>query len=114
MGRRVGQKIADRLSRMSETVERTQDVSLAYTCRTVKLNLEPQEYTPDLVRATRNVLSASQAIFAEFLGVSVKTVRDWEQGIEHPNRLACRFMDEIRRNPEYWRQRLDDTVLAVG
>lgn len=80
-----------------------------YTCRRVILDLEPQPYTVARVKATRRLLNASQGLFAQFLGVSVKAVRAWEQG-RTPGEMACRFMDEIRHNPEYWRSRLKESI----
>jgi DNA-binding transcriptional regulator YiaG len=80
-----------------------------YTCRRVILDLEPHTYTADQVRATRRLLNASQELFAQFLGVSVNAVRKWESGTP-PSDMACRFMDEIRRNPEYWRTRLKESI----
>ena len=80
-----------------------------YTCRQVVLDLEPHTYTAEMVKATRRLLNASQPLFAKFLGVSVKAVCKWEQG-SAPNGIACRFMDEIRRNPEFWRDRLASSI----
>ena len=80
-----------------------------YTCRRVVIDLRPTTYTPEQVKATRNLLGVSQAVFAQFLGVSKKTVAAWEQG-RLPNEMACRFMDEIQHNPEYWRERLRTSV----
>jgi len=65
-----------------------------------------------MVRRTRGLLRASQAVFARFLGVSVKTVRAWEQGFNVPSDMACRFMDEIRRDPSYWLRRLRSAIVA--
>jgi putative transcriptional regulator len=76
-----------------------------YTSRRVVLDLAPHAYSPAEVRATRSLLQASQALFAQFLGVSIKTIQSWEGG-KPPSDMAARFMDEIRRNPEYWRGRL--------
>jgi putative transcriptional regulator len=59
-----------------------------------------------MVKETRKLIRASQAIFAQFLGVSLSAVRDWEQGIKPPGGAACRIMDEIRRNPDYFVGRL--------
>lgn len=80
-----------------------------YTCRRVILELEPQTYTADQVKETRKLLNASQSLFAQFLGVSVKTVQSWERGAV-PKPMACRFMDEIRRDPDYWRGVLKKAV----
>ena len=82
-----------------------------YTCHRVALELAPQAYTAETVRATRELLSSSQELFARFLGVSVKTVRKWEGG-NPPSDMACRFMDEIRRNPRYWQKRLRDCIVV--
>jgi putative transcriptional regulator len=65
-----------------------------------------------LVKQTRALLGASQAVFANFLGVSVKTVRAWEQGVNTPSAMACRFMDEIRRDPKHWIARLSEAAVA--
>lgn len=80
-----------------------------FTCRRVVLDLAPHSYTKEQVKGTRMLLNVSQALFAKFLGVSVKTVRAWENG-KAPNDIACRFMDEIQRNPDYWRQRLRESI----
>jgi|GEM_PF-1121070 len=82
-----------------------------YTSHRVRLDLVPTVYTPELVKTTRRVLAASQTVFASFLGVSVKTVRAWEQGVNIPQEAACRFMDEIRHNPEYWQSRLQQLAI---
>lgn len=80
-----------------------------YTCRRIVLDLEPRKYTADQVKETRKLLNASQSLFAQFLGVSVKTVRSWERGAV-PKPMACRFMDEIHRDPDYWRGVLRESI----
>ncbi len=80
------------------------------TIRTVELDLEPNPYTADDVKRTRALLNASQGVFARLLGVSVKTVRCWEQGDREPMAMACRFMDEINHSPEHWKVRLGESV----
>lgn len=113
MKRTVGQRILTRLGDFAETLKTTDKISEKYTCRTIKLNMEPEPYTPEAIRETRKVLNASQRIFAEFLGVSVRAVQDWEQGVKPPHGSACRIMDEIRRNPEYWIKRLRELATPV-
>lgn len=80
-----------------------------YTCRRIVLELELRQHTSEQIKNTRKQLNASQALFAQFLGVSVKTVRAWEQG-KTLSDMACRFIDEIDRNPEYWRRRLKESI----
>lgn len=107
----VGSRIVERLQGFTEALESTDAISEQFTCRKIVLNLSPTCYSPGLVRETRKLLNASQAIFAQFLGVSPQTVRAWEQGINAPQEVACRIMDEIRHDPEYWRNRIRE--LAV-
>ena len=58
------------------------------------------------VLAIRESLGVSQPVFASLLGVSAALVKGWEQGLKTPSGVALRFLAEIRRNPEYWRQRV--------
>ena len=102
----VDARIIEGLREFADTLERKEPISKKFTCRTVELHFPSVSYKPETVKATRRLLGTSQAMFARFLGVSVKTVRAWEQGINEPSDMACRFMDEIRSNPEYWIERL--------
>lgn len=102
----IGGDLVRRLKGFAEALEKTEDLAERFTCRTVKLNLKPRHYRPNMVKETRKLIRASQAIFAQFLGVSLSAVRDWEQGLKPPNGAACRIMDEIRRNPDYFVGRL--------
>ena len=102
----IGNDLVRRLKGFADALENTEDVTQRFTCRTIKLDLKPRRYRPKMVKETRNLLRSSQAIFAQFLGVSLSAVRDWEQGIKPPNGAACRIMDEIRRNPDYFVGRL--------
>ncbi|MEM7810897.1 MAG: helix-turn-helix domain-containing protein, partial [Planctomycetota bacterium] len=63
------------------------------------------EFTAKAVRTARSRLNVSQSLFADFLGVSVSTVQDWEQGRRSPKDIACRMMEEILTNPSYWKKR---------
>jgi putative transcriptional regulator len=81
------------------------------TSRRIALDLVPHAYSAARVKATRRLLRVSQTLFACFIGVSAKTVRAWERG-QAPSVIACRFMDEIRHNPSYWRQRLSECAAA--
>jgi putative transcriptional regulator len=100
------ERIVQGLERFADALESGEDITTRFTCRKVVLNLEPTEYTPQLVKDARAKLGVSQALFAQFLGVSVGAVQAWERGEKRPKDIACRFMDEIRRDPTYWRQRL--------
>jgi putative transcriptional regulator len=110
MKRPIGQTIADRLGEFADALESGENVTSRFTCRQVVLDLVPQTYKPERVKETRKLLSVSQSIFAQFIGVSVDTVQSWESGVNTPSDMACRFMDEIQHNPAYWRKRLMESV----
>ena len=109
-----GEKIVERLKNFAEALEQGEKITDKFTCRTIRLQLEPTHYNGDLVKETRKLLGVSQAIFAQFIGVSVNAVRDWEQNRNAPMDVACRLMDEIRRDPEYWFNRLKELSVTAG
>ena len=111
LGGSVENEILEALAEFTDTLEKG-EVTRRLTCRQVKLNLEPSRYSPQLVMKTRKVLGVSQPLFARFLGVSPKTVRSWEQGVNPPSPMACRFMDEIRRTPAHWAARLREVAVT--
>ena len=108
----VAAQIIEGLQEFADTLQKKESISKKFTCRVVELDLRPRRYGQEQVKQTRRLLHASQAVFARFLGVSVKTVRAWEQGINTPNDIACRFMDEIRINPDYWMDRLQKSAVV--
>lgn len=106
----IGRQAVQRLRRFTEALQNGEPITERFTCRKIILDLKPQAYDPELVKETRKLLNLSQALFAKFLGVSRKTVQAWEQGVMEPRDMACRFMDEIRLDPEYWRRRVSDAI----
>lgn len=106
----IADEILQGLTEFADALDTGEDLGEQFTCHRVKLNLEPETYTPEKVRETRKVLRVSQPLFGSFLGVSVKTVRSWEQGDSTPSNMACRFMDEIRHNPEHYLERLTKSI----
>jgi putative transcriptional regulator len=114
MTNKNGKKVVDRLKQFSDALEANENVADRFTCRKIKLNLEPKTYSAELVKSTRQILGASQAIFAQFLGASSSAVQDWEQGRKTPSNIACRIMDEIRRDPDYWINRLQELSISSG
>ena len=99
------ERIIQGLQGFSKALKQGEDISERFTCRKVVLNLQPTSYTPQEVKETRALLGMSQSLFAKFLGVSVSLVQAWEQGQRKPEPMACRFLDEIRTDPEHWRER---------
>ena len=104
------ERVIDSLADFAGSLEAGEDIPKKYSCRKVVLDLSPTPYSSELVLETRKVLQVSQAVFARFLGVATRTVSSWEQGIREPDKLACRFMDEIRNDPEHWKNRLRELI----
>ncbi|HRQ73979.1 MAG TPA: hypothetical protein PLU35_13215 [Phycisphaerales bacterium] len=82
-----------------------------FTMRTIELELEPRDWTPDDIRALRERLHASQAVFAKLIGASIKTVQAWEQG-NAPPPMARRLLECIQQNPEPWERILHEAAVA--
>lgn len=110
MSQAIGKRILKGLREFTEALENNDEITEKLTRRTVVLNLKPTRHTAKTVKSTRKLLEASQSVFAQFLGVKVSTLQKWEQGRQQPEAIAGRFLDEIRRNPEYWRGRLRESL----
>ncbi len=110
VGDSVENEILEALAEFTDALEKG-EVAKRLTCRQIMLNLQPTEYSPELVKKTRKALGVSQTLFARFLSVSPKTVRAWEQGTNTPNPMAGRFMDVIRHDPTYWIKQLREAIV---
>jgi len=71
-----------------------------FSGRKVVFHLPATDYDAHRARAVRKALGISQRLLADFLGVSVETVRSWEVGRQVPSRIATRFLDELAHDPE--------------
>ncbi len=70
-------------------------------CRRFEVN------APD-IRAVREKTHKTQEEFAYMIGVSVATLRNWEQGRRKPDGPALALLKIVSQNPEYVEQ-----ILAV-
>ncbi|MBQ5933484.1 MAG: helix-turn-helix domain-containing protein [Lachnospiraceae bacterium] len=62
----------------------------------VRYSIDPvEEYDRNQIRNIRMGAKMSQAVFADYLGVSVKTVEAWECGRTHPTGPACRLISLV-------------------
>ena len=52
------------------------------------------------VRSLRSSLKLSQTEFAALMHVSVKTLRNWEQGIRSPHGAAAALLTAIKNDPK--------------
>ncbi len=58
-------------------------------------------FTPGEIKEIRNNTGLTQVLFAQFMGVSVKTVEAWEAGKNHPEGTACRLLSLTRSDPAF-------------
>jgi putative transcriptional regulator len=75
--------------------------------RVVRRQLDPKTYQTErrtawenTVADTRSKLHLSQGKFAELLGISVKTLHNWEQGRRKPTGAARILLRLAARHPE--------------
>ena len=64
------------------------------------------KFDPPNVKAIRGKLSLTQQEFAQMIGVSVGTLRNWEQGRRVPKGPARALLTVASHNPEAVRQAL--------
>lgn len=100
----LGLRIERELRELLDTIQSGVPLESRYTVYTVRKMSVPKEYGPKDVKFTRAKIGASQAIFAQLVGVSTKLVQSWEQGERKPQKIARRLLDEINANPERWKQ----------
>ena len=68
--------------------------------RTMKLTVAPvRRFDASEIRNIRVNTGLTQKLFAEYLGVSVKTVEAWESGKNEPLGSACRLLDLTKADP---------------
>ncbi len=60
-----------------------------------------ETFTSDEIKRIRNETGMTQALFAKYMGVSVKTVEAWESGKNHPVGSARRLLALTRKNPSF-------------
>lgn len=56
----------------------------------------PQEVN---VKAIRRRLHLSQAVFAAYFGINIRTLQEWEQGRRHPEGAARTLLAVIKHSP---------------
>jgi putative transcriptional regulator len=109
-GHSAGAKILVAIEEATEILRAEGLESKRLTMRTYNVPSTPRVCRPGDVKRVRELLGASQAVLAGFLGVNVNTVRSWEQGKRLPQPIACRFLSEIESDLPYWRQRIGQGI----
>lgn len=61
---------------------------------------EPVSLTPEEIKAIREKLNLSQAVFAHRLRTSVRTYQNWEQGRTKPNAQAVLLLKMVNQSPK--------------
>ena len=109
-----GSRIVKALGQLADDVAAGTPIETKYTVRQVRVIPKPSLYPPARVRAVRELIGASQEVFAQLLAVSPMTIRSWEQGLRQPSPIARRFLDEIEMAPGHFRGRILDAVAKQG
>ena len=92
---------ADKKSGLASSGEELGE-QLLQSVREMKSGLRGRVYTPEVSSIVEARLNAglSQASFASLMGVSVRTLQDWEQGRREPSGAAKTLIKVARLHPE--------------
>ncbi len=79
---------------------------LLASVRQMKSNVRARTHQPAVseIASTRVASGLSQAAFASLMGVSVRTLQDWEQGRREPSGAARTLIKVAERHPEVLRE----------
>jgi DNA-binding transcriptional regulator YiaG len=103
MSPQIQEAVAD-VHALCEAIEGGAALEQVATVRTCRIDMPLPDLSAEEVGSIRESLGLSQALFSEFLGVGLPTVRSWEQSHRIPSALARRFLGEIRDDPPFWRK----------
>ena len=54
-----------------------------------------KKYDGSQIKQIRASIGMTQVLFADYMGVSTKTVEAWEKGTNHPTGTACRLISML-------------------
>ncbi|MBP5442342.1 MAG: helix-turn-helix domain-containing protein [Treponema sp.] len=63
--------------------------------KTVYEILPVKKYDNIQIKKIRTSVGMTQVLFADYMGVSTKTVEAWEKGTNHPTGTACRLISML-------------------
>ena len=63
--------------------------------KTVYEILPVKRYDNVQIKKIRNSVGMTQVLFANYMGVSIKTVEAWEKGTNRPTGTACRLISML-------------------
>ena len=100
-------EVKNRIERGALTPARVWEVTPGKDGQIHRRQLDPEQYRrrqmaewENTVAATRSKLRLSQTKFAELLGISVRTLHNWEQGRRKPTGAARVLLRVASRHPE--------------
>ena len=93
------------MSEVSESIIKGMEEALAFAKgeKTAAVVHIPEEIN---VRRIRKKLKMSQAVFADYFGVNLRTIQDWEQGRRVPTGASRNFLFVIDQEPDAVRRAL--------
>lgn len=86
------------------------DFARAIPARLRKRLMLGQFESGDDVAALRRFVGLTQAQFAQAMGISVHTLRNWEQGRRHPDGPAIALLRIAARHPRIIRENLESAA----
>jgi DNA-binding transcriptional regulator YiaG len=105
--RSFGSELIEALTEVHDALRHNNHAKL--DVRTVQIP-HPSPYDAKAVRALRDQLGVSQALFAQIVGVSKKLVEHWESNVRKPSPMARRLMDAIARDPKGFYRRMHQSA----
>lgn len=93
-------KNKNRTEQRSPASSAAEKSGLKLDLRSVELPARPKPMKPADIRAVRESLNASQALFARLLNVSSNAVESWEQGIREPRQATLKLLHIARKSPD--------------
>lgn len=70
--------------------------------KVTKLSVAPvTRYNAEEIKSIRRSTGLTQVVFAQYMGVSVKTVEAWEAGRNRPEGAACRLLALTQSDPQF-------------
>src|ERR1043166_2187713 len=100
---------------MSDIPELTSDqMERAISARLRKRLIRGKFETAEDIAALRRFVGLTQTQFAQAMGISVHTLRNWEQGRRHPEWPAIALLRIAARHPRILRENLESAALTLA
>ncbi|WP_085023593.1 DNA-binding transcriptional regulator [Anaerovibrio sp. JC8] len=86
-------------SALDEAIDNAKSEEKFLTENTLSIEIEPlQEYTAKDIKEIRHNTGLTQALFAQWFGVSKRTVEAWESGRNKPSGPSTRLLGLLKSN----------------